>query len=321
MSRGAIAPALAVSGERRRSTGAFCSRSPRHAGCGRYVSYTRARTGWRALSFSSRPWCDVPAVASNAKPAPRVTQRNRAGASGLWGGGAALALSARARRVALVAVFPYPIKEHRTGWRLSPSVRARVATCQLWSPTPSQRRVSHGSVAPALAVSGDEAQHSSALELAARARRAALVVVGSYSIKGRCAGERSLFFGARSWCDVPALASNAKPAPCVTCHAALSRLRSLSLGRGRSTRAFCARAPCRVGCGRFILRRMILCRRKATLFRRSLIVRRARCGLQRQASAACRVAQSRLRSLCQDRRRSMQACCARAPCGAGRNQP
>ena len=51
-----------------------------------------------------------------------------------------------------------------------------------------------------------------ALELAARARRAALVVVG-LPYKGRCDGERPLSFGARPWCDVPAAASNFKPAP------------------------------------------------------------------------------------------------------------
>ena len=49
-------------------------------------------------------------------------------------------------------------------------------------------------------------------KLAARARRATLVVVGLHTMKGHCAGERPLSFGARPWCDVRAVTSNVKPA-------------------------------------------------------------------------------------------------------------
>ena len=84
-----------------------------------------------------------------------------------------------------------------------------------------------------------------ALGLVARARRAALVVVGSCSIEGRCAGERRLSFGARPWCDMPAASSSAKLA--AACQASASvRMRSRSLRRRRSTRACCCcarRAP------------------------------------------------------------------------------
>ena len=45
-----------------------------------------------------------------------------------------------------------------------------------------------------------------------RARCAALVVVGAYSMKGHCTGERPLSFGASPWCDVSAAASNSQPA-------------------------------------------------------------------------------------------------------------
>ena len=79
------------------------------------------------------------------------------------------------------------------------------------------------------------------------------------------------------------------------CHAAQARRRSLSLGRRRSTRACCARAPCRAGCGRSCTMKGALHRREASLLRRAAVVRRASCGLQRQASAACHAAQARRR--------------------------
>jgi len=52
-----------------------------------------------------------------------------------------------------------------------------------------------------------------ALELASRARRAAMVMVGPYPTKGRCDGETVLPFGLRPWCDVPAAAFSFMPAP------------------------------------------------------------------------------------------------------------
>ena len=51
-----------------------------------------------------------------------------------------------------------------------------------------------------------------ALELAACARRAGLVVVIPCTTKGHCTGERPLSFGARPWCEVPAAASQNQPA-------------------------------------------------------------------------------------------------------------
>ena len=38
-------------------------------------------------------------------------------------------------------------------------------------------------------------------------------MTGRHPANGCCAGERPLSFGARPWCDVPAAASNFKPAP------------------------------------------------------------------------------------------------------------
>ena len=155
----------------------LCARAvPR---CGRSCPTEGHCAGERPLPFGARPWCDVPAAASNAKPAPLVTRRTRAGTRCLWREGA-----------------PH--------------------------------------------------------ELAVRARHITLVVVGSCPVKGHCTGERPPSFGPRPWCDVPAAASNAKPAPRVSRSAGV--LCSLSLGRRRSTRAFSVRAPCRAGCGRTIRR-------------------------------------------------------------------
>ena len=50
------------------------------------------------------------------------------------------------------------------------------------------------------------------LELATHARRAARIVVGLSNMKVRCTSDEALFFVLRPWCDVAAVASNAKPA-------------------------------------------------------------------------------------------------------------
>ena len=50
------------------------------------------------------------------------------------------------------------------------------------------------------------------LKLAACARRTTLLVVAPCHMKGHCASERPLPFGARPCCDVPAAASNTQPA-------------------------------------------------------------------------------------------------------------
>jgi hypothetical protein len=63
-----------------------------------------------------------------------------------------------------------------------------------------------------------------ALELALRARGAALVMAGTHPPNGRCDGKILLPFGARPWCDVRAVASNFKPAPRGFCGAGASVL-------------------------------------------------------------------------------------------------
>ena len=49
-------------------------------------------------------------------------------------------------------------------------------------------------------------------ELAACARRAALVVIGLRTMQGHFTGGKPLYFGTRLWCDVRAVTSNAQPA-------------------------------------------------------------------------------------------------------------
>ena len=60
-------------------------------------------------------------------------------------------------------------------------------------------------------------------------------------------------------------------------------LRSLSLGRRRSTRASRPRAPCCAGHGRPAIHGRSPHRQDASLFRRAAVVRPASCGLQRTA--------------------------------------
>ena len=48
-------------------------------------------------------------------------------------------------------------------------------------------------------------------ELAAHARRAALTAIDLRGTEGHCTGERLFISGARTWCDVRAVASNNQP--------------------------------------------------------------------------------------------------------------
>ena len=191
---------------------------------------------------------------------------------------------------------------------LSPSARGRGATCQLRPPTPSQRRVSRSAGAPALAVSGEEAQHSSLL-----ARAPCRAGCGRPMPRKSTAPARGLSPSARgrgATCQLrPPTPSQRRVSR------AQARLRSLSLGRRRSTRA-CSRArrAALVVVGYALGR--ALRRREASLLRRAAVVRRASCGLQRQASAACH-ARARTALAVSGRRRSTRACYARAPCRAG----
>ena len=178
--------------------------------------------------------------------------RRRSLARCLWGGGAALELPLRARRAAVVVVGPHAKSSHCAGeWALSFGTSPWCDVLSAASNSKPPPLVSHGARAPALARSRCLWGGDAALELAARARRAAVVVVGPHAKQEHCTGERPLLFGASPWCNVVLAASNSKPAPLVLHGVRTPALaRSLSLGRRRSTRACCARAPCRGCCGR-----------------------------------------------------------------------
>ena len=124
-----------------------------------------------------------------------------------------------------------------------------------------------------------------ALELASRARGAALAVIGSCLVERFCTGERARSFGARPWCDVPAAASNSKPAPRVSRGAGASVLAVFREETQYSSFLHLRAVP--DGCGRLLFCQRALLRRDVSPLRRTTVVRRVSCGLQLQASTAC----------------------------------
>ena len=125
------------------------------------------------------------------------------------------------------------------------------------------------------------------------------------------------------WCDVPAAASNAKPAPRVSRGAgALSLAVYREEAQHSSLLLRACRAVSRSMLSDYIDTR-VLHQRNASPLRRAPVVRGASWDLQRQASVACLAWRRRLQSQPLERRRSTQACCARAPFSAvcGRLMP
>ena len=126
-------------------------------------------------------------------------------ARSLSGGGASRALAARARRAALVVVGPYP-KVHCTSKEPLPFGARRCFDVP----------AAASNEQPACACAHTRSRHcarclsggGAARALAARARRAALVVVGLCLLKGHCTSEMPLSFGPRPCFDMPAAASN-----------------------------------------------------------------------------------------------------------------
>ena len=124
---------------RRCSTRGCSTSAPRRAGCRRRLPIQVRHTSERPLSFGARPWCDVPASASNANPAAACQGRaQHAGARCLWGDSAAPELAACARCAALGTAGLCPIEGRCIGGDLSRSVRNRSATCQLPLSMPSK---------------------------------------------------------------------------------------------------------------------------------------------------------------------------------------
>ena len=134
-------------------------------------------------------------------------------------------------------------------------------------------------------------------------------------MKGHCTGGRPLSFGARPWCDVRAVTSNAQPAfawhanerHCAGCLSGGGETRELAARARRA--ALAVIGPTHYG--------RALHRRKASLLRCKTVVRRASCDLQRAAGIRVARAQAPLRWLSLGRWRNTRACRARAPCRAG----
>ena len=166
-------------------------------------------TSRKPLSFSARPWCDVPAAASKNEPLSRG-MRKRANALSISQEEIQHArLLFRARRAALVVVGPRAANAHCSSWKpLSSGARP-------WCDVPAAASKNEPAFAWHM-----QARHcgrclsggGAVREIAACARRAVLVVVGLCPVKGHCTGGKPLSFGARPWCDVSATASKDQPA-------------------------------------------------------------------------------------------------------------
>ena len=101
------------------------------------------RTSERPLSFGARPYCDVPAVASNTQKAFAWRSHERTTVLAVSREEARHSSTTRAYRAAPVVIMSRTIQGHCTGEiHLSPSAQDRAATYQLRPPTHSSSRLS-----------------------------------------------------------------------------------------------------------------------------------------------------------------------------------
>jgi len=149
------------------------------------------------------------------------------------------------------------------------------------------------------------AKHASLL----RAGRAALVTIGLRTMRGHITSGRPLSFGARPWCEVRAVSSNAQSA--FAWHTR-KRYYGGCLSGGGETRKLAACAPCRAGCDRPTYFRRTPHRREESLFRHKTVMRRANCDLQRVAGIRVAHTHVPLRWLSLGRWRNTRACRMRA---------
>ena len=183
-------------------------RAPCYAGRGRLTHFIEY-TGGRPLSFGARPWFDVRAVTSSAQPAFAWHFNRRHCAGCLSGGGETRELAARARLAALAVVGSRNKEIRCTGGRRLTlgarpwcDVRAVTSRTQPAFASPMHERHCTGYI------SGGGGTR----ELAAHARRTALIVICLPITEWHCTGGRPLSLGARPWFDVRAVASNTQPA-------------------------------------------------------------------------------------------------------------
>ena len=148
-----------------------------------------------------------------------------------------------------------------------------------------------------------------------RARRAALVILVPYRMKGHYTSERALSFDARPCCDVPAAVS--RKAGLSVCTHAIATLRLLSLGRRRSTCARGACSPHRAGCNRSMPFEGHCTSEKALSFGAKPCSDVPAAASRAASLRVCAHAIAPLRSLSLRRKRITRACGARAPRRAG----
>ena len=166
-------------------------------------------TGGRLLSYGERPWCDERAVTSSAQPAFTRHANERHCADCLSGGGEIGKLAARAHRAMLAVLGLRNVKGCCVGGRPLPS------GARPWCDV----RAVNFNAQPTFTLHANKRHCTDSLlgcvetrELAARARRPALVAIGLLIVEGYCTGERPLSSGVRPWCDVRAVIFNTQPA-------------------------------------------------------------------------------------------------------------
>ena len=126
-----------------------------------------------------------------------------------------------------------------------------------------------------------------------------MAVVGACPAKARCDGEIILPFGARSWCNVLAAASNLMLAPRGS-HGAGASVFAVSGNVAQHSSLLCLRAvPRSLWSLLFLSKGKGCCAGETPLsLKRTSAVRRASCGLQSQASAVCPTRRRRASARC-----------------------
>ena len=116
---------------RGRSTRGCCASALRRAGRGRLMPHRRALRQRETFHLRRAVVTRVPAAASNAKSAATCKATTRAGDRGLWEGGAALEVTARVCRTALIVIDVGTIQGRSTGDRRGcfGAVAARRSSC------------------------------------------------------------------------------------------------------------------------------------------------------------------------------------------------
>ena len=166
--------------------------------------------------------------------------RKRHCAGCLSGGGKTLKLAVCARRVALVVIDLRTMKARYTGGRPFSFGPRPWCDVQAVASNAQAAFTWHACNATAVAVSREVAKHASL----PRVGRAVLFAIGLRDMEGHYTGGRPFSFDARPWCDVQAVASNAKPA--FAWHAR-KRHCGGCLSGGGETRKLAAHAPCHAG--------------------------------------------------------------------------